>query len=180
MAGRTSRRRRDINTWPGFVDALASLLMVVVFLVMVFVLAQFFLNEALSGRDEALSRLNRELAELAEMLALEQTTSADLRDDLEALTAELRIVAQARDDYAGRLETMTAEAEQAAGAVLLLREDFARLTDSAAADRDRLQVQESEIERLERNLVALQRSRDALEAALSDSRQRKSDADRAP
>ena len=44
MAGRTSRRRRDINTWPGFVDALASLLMVVVFLVMVFVLSQFFLK----------------------------------------------------------------------------------------------------------------------------------------
>ncbi len=179
MAGRTGKRRRDINTWPGFVDALASLLMVVVFLVMVFVLAQFFLNEALSGRDEALSRLNRELAELAEMLALEQTTNAGLREDLEALTAELRIVTEARDDYAGRLDAMTVEAEQAAGTVLLLREDFTRLTDSAAADRDRLQIQVSEIERLERNLIALQRSRDALEAALSESRQQKSDVETA-
>ena len=179
MAGRTGKRRRDINTWPGFVDALASLLMVVVFLVMVFVLAQFFLNEALSGRDEALSRLNRELAELAEMLALEQTTNAGLREDLEALTAELRIVTEARDDYAGRLDAMTAEAAQAAGTVLLLREDFTRLTDSAAADRDRLQIQVSEIERLERNLIALQRSRDALEAALSESRQQKSDVETA-
>ena len=179
MAGRTSRRRRDINTWPGFVDALASLLMVVVFLVMVFVLAQFFLNEALSGRDAALTRLNRELAELAEMLALEQSTNADLRGDLEALTSELRLVTAARDDYAGRLDAMTAQAEQAAGTVEMVREDFARLMDSAAADRDRVQVQASEIERLERNLIALQRSRDALEAALSQSRQQKSDVDKA-
>ena len=54
--------------------------------------------------------MNRELAELAEMLALEQTTNADLREDVEALAAELRIVTQARDGYAGRLEAMTAEA----------------------------------------------------------------------
>ncbi|MCY4317912.1 MAG: OmpA family protein [Alphaproteobacteria bacterium] len=175
MAGRTGRRRRDINTWPGFVDALASLLMVVVFLVMVFVLAQFFLNEALSGRDQALSRLNRELAALAEILALEQTTSAGLREDLKALTAELRLATEARDDYAGQLEALTTAAAEAEGTVSLLREDFTRLTDSAAADQDRLQIQVSEIERLERNLVALQRSRDALEAALSESRQQKSD-----
>ena len=54
MSGRSSRRQSAVNYWPGFVDALAALLVVVVFLVMVFALAQFFLSDALSGRDEAL------------------------------------------------------------------------------------------------------------------------------
>ena len=51
MATLTRRERVNANTWPGFVDALATLLMVIIFLLLVFVLAQFFLSEALSGRD---------------------------------------------------------------------------------------------------------------------------------
>ena len=63
LARRGSTNVFDI--WPGFVDALATLLMVIIFLLMIFVVAQFFLNDAISGRDQALERLNLQLEELA-------------------------------------------------------------------------------------------------------------------
>ena len=64
------RAQRSTNTWPGFVDALATLLMVIIFLLMIFVLAQFFLNEAITGKDSALDKLRGQVGELAELLAL--------------------------------------------------------------------------------------------------------------
>ena len=63
-AASQGRRRRHFDAWPGYVDVLSTLLMVVIFVLMVFVIAQLFLSEALSGRDEALERLNRQLAEI--------------------------------------------------------------------------------------------------------------------
>ena len=74
-----ARSHRSTNIWPGFVDALATLLLVLIFLIMVFVLAQFFLNEAISGRDAALQKLDNQVSELAELLALERRSSADMR-----------------------------------------------------------------------------------------------------
>ena len=74
-------RRGSTNTfdiWPGFVDALATLLMVIIFLLMIFVVAQFFLNDAISGRDQALERLNLQMEELANLLALERRASENL------------------------------------------------------------------------------------------------------
>lgn len=93
--GRRARRTTDI--WPGFVDALATLLMVIIFVLLVFVLAQFFLGNALSGRDQALSRLGRELAALTEQLSLEKKANTDLRADLSRLSSELQSSVTARD-----------------------------------------------------------------------------------
>ena len=58
MAANSRRNQHRTDIWPGFVDALASLLMVIIFLLMIFVIAQFFLGEALTGRDQALDRLH--------------------------------------------------------------------------------------------------------------------------
>lgn len=85
-----ARRRTTVDIWPGFVDALATLLMVIIFLLMIFVIAQFYLGEALSGRDKALDRLNREVSELADLLALEQGANVDLQSSVSQLSAELQ------------------------------------------------------------------------------------------
>ena len=85
------------DIWPGFVDALATLLMVIIFLLMIFVVAQFFLNDAISGRDQALERLNLQLEELADLLALERHASADLRNNVTQLSSELQSTLAARD-----------------------------------------------------------------------------------
>jgi chemotaxis protein MotB len=91
------RPRRTLDIWPGFVDALATLIMVIVFVLMVFVLAQFFLGQALSGRQQALDKLGRELAGLAEQLNMEKGANATLQSDLARLTAELASSQSERD-----------------------------------------------------------------------------------
>ncbi|MCK5444333.1 MAG: peptidoglycan -binding protein [Rhodospirillaceae bacterium] len=97
MASLSSRTRARPDIWPGFVDALASLLMVLIFLLLVFVLAQFFLGEALSGRESALQKLDRDMAEISELLALEKKSSKNLRADVSRLSGELQASVVERD-----------------------------------------------------------------------------------
>lgn len=87
MIGRRLRRGPDI--WPGFVDALSGLVMVMVFVLLVFVLAQYFLSNALSGSEAARDRLSREMAALVEQLSLEKKANDSLRGDLSKLTTQL-------------------------------------------------------------------------------------------
>ena len=90
MAYFTSRNQHRTDIWPGFVDALASLLMVIIFLLMVFVIAQFFLSDALSGRDEALNRLRGHVSELSNLLSLEREANAELLANAARLSDELQ------------------------------------------------------------------------------------------
>ncbi len=91
MAGLSGRRRRGgYEPWPGYVDALSTLLMVIIFVLLVFVLAQGFLSVALSGRDQALARLNRQVAELSDLLALERGTAEELRLSVSRLSTDPR------------------------------------------------------------------------------------------
>lgn len=75
-------QREGLNAWPGYVDALSTLLMVIIFVLLVFVLAQGFLSVTLSSRDRALDRLNRQVAELADLLSLERSQTDELRASL--------------------------------------------------------------------------------------------------
>lgn len=87
MMGR--RVRRTVDIWPGFVDALSGLLMVIIFVLLVFVLAQFFLSNALSGSERAVSQLTREMASLVEQLSLEKKANDSLRADVSKLSSQL-------------------------------------------------------------------------------------------
>src|SRR5512146_969416 len=95
--GRKRRAHGGIEAWPGYVDALSTLLMVIIFVLLVFVLAQGFLSVVLSSRDRALDRLNRQVAELGELLALERGQAEELRSALGRTGDELRAAAEARD-----------------------------------------------------------------------------------
>ncbi len=99
--------RRAINIWPGFVDALASLLLVVIFVLMVFMIAQYFLSAALTGRDETLVRLQREINGLAELLSLERAANAELRIDVSQLSSELQSSLTVRDTLANQIAALT-------------------------------------------------------------------------
>ncbi len=120
MAALSRRARRDVNIWPGFVDALATLLMVIIFLLMIFVIAQFFLNDAISGRDEALEALEGQVSELAEMLALERKTTTDLRANVEQLSTELQASVSTQDDMRSNIRALTTRAEASEDQVLSL------------------------------------------------------------
>ena len=91
IANKTRRRQLDY-TWPGFVDALSSLLMVIIFVLMIFVLSQFFLSQKMSGQDEALVNLRNNLAELGELLSLERDTTTELTSQLSILEDKIKQV----------------------------------------------------------------------------------------
>ena len=69
---RNRRRERTVDYWPGFVDALSTLLISIMFLLTVFVVGQFILSREITGRDEVLNRLNSQINELTQLLALEK------------------------------------------------------------------------------------------------------------
>jgi len=83
------RRYEPVNYWPGFVDALSTMLLVIIFLLSVFMLAQFFLSREVTGKDEALARLNRQIEELTNLLALDRSQKSADETKIAALTATL-------------------------------------------------------------------------------------------
>ena len=165
MPGSSSRRRQgSVNYWPGFVDALAALLVVVVFLIMVFALAQAFLSDALSGRDEALGKLTRQIDQLARMLDLERSANTELRLSVSQLSAQLQSSISERDALAARLsdaerELTTIRQESA--------EELAALREQMSADRDTIELQLLDLARLERDIEALREVRATLEAEVA-------------
>ena len=135
-----SLRRRGggqdaLNPWPGYVDALSTLLMVIIFVLLVFVLAQAFLGVALSGKDRALDRLNRQMAELTDMLSLERGHGAELQSGLAGLTQELAVASGARDQLNTQVSTLQQSLADAAARRDSLQAERSRLT-AQLADRD--------------------------------------------
>jgi len=134
---RAQRQLRTVNIWPGFVDALTSLVLAFIFVLLIFVIAQFTLSEVLTGRDEALKRLNRQIAELADVLSLERKANADLRLSVAQLSAELQSSTLKRDTLSTRLSELSAEREKLNAQ---LAEANAR-AESAAEEAGRLKGQ---------------------------------------
>lgn len=89
MPGARSRRRIEANYWPGFVDVLSSLLLVIIFMLSLFMPTQFFLGQELQGRDTALARINSQIAELTDLLQLERANSNDLAGQIANLMVTL-------------------------------------------------------------------------------------------
>ena len=86
----SKKRKRNLDyTWPGFVDALSSLLMVIIFVLMIFVLSQFFLSQKMNGQDEALMELKSNLIELSELLSIERGATTELTSQLSLLETKI-------------------------------------------------------------------------------------------
>ncbi|MCA0302658.1 MAG: peptidoglycan -binding protein [Proteobacteria bacterium] len=136
MAAASSRRRGGAAdyTWPGYVDALTTLLMVLIFLLSLFSVAQFTLSNALSSRDNAIEQLGKQIGDLANALSIEKKAGESLQKDLEQLTLQLRQARAERDRLGDDLA-----AERRAGDALKIERD--RLTErltSMLAEQDRL------------------------------------------
>lgn len=156
---RHRRRNPGIDYWPGFVDALSTLVLAIVFLLSVFMVAQFFLSRQVTDKDAALSRLNRQLADLTDLLALERSGRRQAEDNLASLTATLQSVEQERD----RLRV------GAGGIVPSDPKDPLRNLPSEA---------QAKVDILNQQIAALRRQLAALESALeaSEARDRESQA----
>jgi len=163
-----SRRRRSVDIWPGFVDALAALLMVVIFVLLLFSVGQFTLTDALLGRDRALDDLRSQIAELSAVLSLERGEKDELESRLLVLSGELASTVQARDEFAQQLRAMTLQADEAAAA-------SERLSTELATARARIASTESSMQRQEQSIAGLEEARAGLQAALRDSRRETSE-----
>jgi chemotaxis protein MotB len=139
-------RRSSIDIWPGFVDALAQLLMVIIFILLVFTAGQFYLGAALSGRDQALQRLQQQINELADLLAIERRASEDLRLGNVELSSQLKSAVAERDELTSKLRDADA---------------------IVSADKEKIELQLRELDSLRRDLEALKSVRADLEAKIA-------------
>lgn len=162
-----SKRDRGLNYWPGYVDALSTLLLVIVFLLSIFVLGQFFLTQEIAGRDTVLDRLNRQIAELTDLLALERASTRETEDSLSALQSTLA----ASEAEQARLQAML---DAGAGA----SDRAGELEERVAAEQQATSRALNQVDILNQQLAALRRQLAALESALeaSESRDRESQA----
>ncbi|MGY6707677.1 MAG: peptidoglycan -binding protein [Rhizobiaceae bacterium] len=162
---RGRRRDRGVDYWPGFVDALATLLLAIMFLLSVFVLAQFLLSQEITGRDQVLNRLNAQINELTQLLALERSAGQDLEDALASMRASL---AEAESDRS-RLQQLL---EQDAGAGEQVQERIGALSEELDEERQVSQRAMSQVELLNQQIQALRNQIAALEGALEMSEAR--------
>jgi chemotaxis protein MotB len=126
------RQQNGLDAWPGYVDALSTLLMVTIFVLLVFVLAQGLLSVTLTGKDKALERLNQEISQLTDMLSLEKGRAADLQGNVASLAHDLGEVTTARDALAHQLSTAEAAVAQGASQVSALTTERDRLNAQLA------------------------------------------------
>ena len=197
MSAQTRRRRRHgLDIWPGFVDALATLVMVIVFVLMIFTLFQFHLKDMISGRDQALDRLSLRIGELADQLAIERRAGAGLREQVDALSGQLAGTISIRDrlqselaiaegrlrealgslagrevearDLATRLQGAEGRARAAEAEVALTREQIADLLRQLAATATRAREGEARAAASSEQAAGLARRLEQAEAALRD------------
>jgi chemotaxis protein MotB len=167
--------RRRFSTqqdyWPAFVDVLTTLVLSIIFLLSVFMLAQFFLSQQITDRDTVLNRLNAQIAELTELLALERASARDLQDNVSLLQSSLLQLESERDQLRAAVEDTAGAASTADGQVAALSADLA---DERRVSQRAL----SQVELLNQQIAALRRQIAALEDALdaSESRDRESQA----
>ena len=168
---RNRRHDRRVDYWPGFVDALSTLLLAIMFLLSVFVLAQFLLSQEISGKDAVLNRLNSQINELTQLLALEQSNRQDAEDQLLALQASLA----SAEEEKSRLESLLAAGSGASAAA---EERIGELSQTLDAEKQVSQRALNQVELLNRQISALRKQIAALEDALdaSEARDRESNA----
>jgi chemotaxis protein MotB len=161
MALSRGRRFEAVNYWPGFVDALSTMLLVIIFLLSVFMLAQFFLSREVTGKDEALTRLNHQIEELTNLLALERTQKSTDETKIATLTATL----DNADREAKRLKDAAAEGAAAAA-------DAGKAATVASALDNQKEITAralAQVDVLNQQIAALRRQLAAIEDALAAS-----------
>jgi len=172
MALSRSHRRDELNFWPGFVDALSTMLIGIVFLLSVFVLGQFFLSQELTGKDTALERLNQQISELTDLLALERSSNRHAQESLTLLQSSLTREQVERGRIQEMLNAQPGNASAQLGEAQKALEAEKQLSARAQSTVDLVNQQ---ILAMRRQLAALEEALGASEAKEKDSQARIAD-----
>ena len=172
--GRSRRGERTIDYWPGFVDALSTLLLVFVFLLSVFVLAQFFLTQEISGKDDAMARLQAQIRNLTDLLALERAGQDDAESQAGALRASL-LQMQAERDAAQAAAGAAADLTGIGNRTEELSRQIGQQQDMAAQAASQIAILNQQISALRRQIAALEEALDISEQKDKESQSKLSD-----
>ncbi len=161
MALARGRRDRGMDYWPGFVDALSTLILGIIFLLTVFVVVQFFLSQEVTGKDTALPRLNAQIAQLTDLLSLEKTGKTTLEEQLAQLRASLATTESERDRSRAR--------RRPGGGNAAAQGKASELTGKLDGEKQISPRALAQVEMLNQQIAALRRQLAALEQALDAS-----------
>ena len=170
-------RRSDgaFNYWPGFVDALSTLVLSIVFLLSVFLVVQFFLSQEVTGKDKALEQLNAKIAQLNELLSLEKLGKLTLDDQVSQLKAGLASAESERDRIKGLYDGLAAAGNDAQGKSTELGKALDSEKAVSARALAQIEVLNQQISALRRQLAALEEALDASEKRDKESQNRIAD-----
>jgi len=163
MALARARRESGFNYWPGFVDALSTLVLSIVFLLSVFLVVHFFLSQEVSGKDKALEQLNARIAELNDLLSLEKLGKFNLEDQLSQVRAGLASAETERDRVKGLYEGLAGAGNDAAGRAGELNKALESEKQLSARALAQIEVANQQISALRRQLAALEEALQASE-----------------
>ncbi len=180
MSGLARRRRRAFDIWPGFVDALTSLIMVMIFVLLIFAIGQFVLSDTLAGKNKALDSLNAQVAELARTLSLTEDQKRILDARVAELSASLGTTQAERDKLGAALTAANTQAATLSNDIAALSElkaqleaEVARLVTDLDITRGDLVKQTdlgsaatAQVELLNRQMAAIREQLAKLETAL--------------
>ena len=170
--GRTRRRNEYADFWPGYVDVLSTLLLVVTFLMSIFMLAQYFASQEASGKDTALKRLTLQISELTSLLALEKGKAKSAADELASLQASLSSMREENSKLSGFALSGDEAAKAAEARISGLTSDLEnqkKISDEALAKVDILNQQ---LLSLRRQIAALNEALQASEKKDAESQTR--------
>lgn len=168
-----TRRRRAFDIWPGFVDALTSLIMVMIFVLLIFAIGQFVLSDTLAGKNRALDALNAKVAELAKTLSLSEEQKLALDARAKELAASLGSVSHERDAASSEAARLNADVAALTALKQQLEAQIASMAaqlDSSKQDlvkqTDLTSAASAQVELLNRQLAALNEQLGKIQAAL--------------
>src|SRR5712691_4860664 len=172
---RVRRSESGFNYWPGFVDALSTLVLSIVFLLSVFLVVQFFLSQQLTGKDKALEELNAKIAQLNDLLSLEKLGKVNLDDQVAQLRAGLASAQAERDRVKGLYDGLAAAGSDAAGRTGELGKALESEKQVSTRALAQIEVLTQQISALRRQLAALEEALDASEKRDKESQGRIAD-----
>jgi len=172
---RARRSESGFNYWPGFVDALSTLVLSIVFLLSVFLVVQFFLSQEVTGKDKALEELNAKIAQLNDLLSLEKLSTLNLDDQVAQLKAGLATAESERDRVKGLYEGLANAGSDAAGRNTELSKALESEKGVTSRALAQIEVLNQQISALRRQLAALEEALDASEKRDKESQSRIAD-----
>ena len=172
---RSRRNEAGFNYWPGFVDALSTLVLSIVFLLSVFLVVQFFLSQEVTGKDKALEQLNAKIAQLNDLLSLEKLSKLTLDDQVAQLRAGLASAEGERDRMKGLYEGLANSGNDAQGRATELNKALESEKSVSSRALAQIEVLNQQISALRRQLAALEEALDASEKRDKESQNRIAD-----